>query len=205
MKKMLKMKIKTYLKNKKVLTIVAAIIVVLGLLGGGGLYLAQSKNKESNKTDEKATQEKSISKEEQTQENLKGKEGVQSQTSSNTNSNVQSNPSVVTSTLLSDVSIQAIKSSDGSIFLSLYGAQGTYDAEKCLTYQAGQCPGGWTATVSNQSYSGHGGLSLETISLAEGSPSYIIYRVENNKRVSSSKPIVVNTASILDTKSFIGE
>ena len=201
---MLKMKIKTYLKSKKGLTIVAAFIVVLGLLGGGGLYLAQSKNKGTKNIEEKVTQETATSTAEQTQENLSGKENAQSQTN-NTATSSQSSVPVVTSAVLNDVSIQAIKSPDGSIFLSLYGPQGTYDVEKCTTYQASQCSGGWVIKSSNQSYSGHGGLPLETINIADGSPSYIIYKVENNKRVSSSKPIVVNTATIVDTKSFIGE
>jgi type II secretory pathway pseudopilin PulG len=198
------MKIKPFLKNKKKLTVVAFFIVVLGLLGGGGLYLAQSKSKEINKTDKNINQEQAINTDQQIQENLQGKENIQSQTKNETVSGSQNSESVAAPAVLDDVSIQAIKSSTGDISLSLYGPQGIYEAEKCLNYQTSQCLSGWGIKLSNQNYSGHGGLPIETIKMSEGSPGYVVYRVVNNKRASASKPIIVDTTSIVDTKTFIG-
>ncbi|MFA5197112.1 MAG: hypothetical protein WC437_01645 [Patescibacteria group bacterium] len=199
------MKIKPYLKNKKRLSIVAASIVVLGLLGGGGLYLSQSKGNELNKTNEKANSNQAANNDQQTPENLKGKENTQNTTPNVTIPSTQNNQPATTPLVLMDVSIQAIKSPDGSISLSLYGSQGVYDVEKYASYQSGQCSSGWVLKVSGQNYSGHGGLSIETINASEGNPSYTVYKIVNGKRVSTSKPITINTASIVDTKTFIGE
>jgi hypothetical protein len=194
------MKLKKFFKSRKATATTIAALLVVSLVGGGGYYLSQKKGQEDNNKNNQSKNQES-SQDQQVSDNLKEKENQQSQAAKQSSSQPQTQ--AVTSAILSDVSIQAMKFDDGTISLSLYGPSGNYDVEKCSNFQS-QCLSGWAVKVSNQSYAGHGGLPIDTMSIAESKSTYIIYKIVSGKRVSTSKPITVNRAQVIDTKTFVG-
>jgi hypothetical protein len=195
------MKLKKFFKNKKATATTVVALLVVTLVGGGGYYLSQKKGKEdNNKNNQSKNQE--TSQDQQVGDNLKEKENQQQNQAAKQN-NSQPQTQAVTPAILSDISIQAMKFGDETISLSLYGPSGNYDVEKCSNFQS-QCLSGWTVKVSNQSYAGHGGLPVDTMSVAESKSTYIIYKIIGGKRVSTSKPITVDRAQVIDTKTFVG-
>jgi hypothetical protein len=196
------MKVKQLLKNKKKTAIFGIATVCLVALGGGGYYLSQQKSEEldtPNSENSQTTQDM------QAQESLPGKENTSaSQTNSaNPATGTTTTPSTTTTTL-NDVSLQAIKSSDGAITLSLYGSQGSYDVEKCTNYQSSKCLVAWSVVVSNKTYEGHGGLFVDTMGVSEAKATYIAYSIVNGKRIGTSRPLTVNRDSFQDITTITG-
>jgi hypothetical protein len=196
------MKIKQLLKNKKKTATVGIATVCLVALGGGGYYLSQHKGEELNTSNPESNQ---TNQDTQAQESLPGKENTSANQTNSTNqaTGTTTTPSTAT-TSLSDVSLQAIKSSDGAITLNLYGSRGSYDVEKCTNYQSSKCLVAWSTVVSNKTYEGHGGLFVDTMSASEAKATYIAYSVVNRKRVGTSKPLTVNRDSFQDITTITG-
>ncbi len=195
-------KINNFVKKRKVLLALGFVIVVI-LVGG---YIFSQRSNEKTKSDKDEI--KQITGEEKVQENLAGKEAQQESAATSTTSpqaGTSTSTPQSTQTVINDVTIQAIKNQDNTIGLSLYGPQGVYSVEKCSSYQSGQCAPGWASVVTNQSYSGHGGLAFALLSSGESKATYLVYQMANGQKVATSKPITVDRALINDVKTFIGE
>lgn len=187
------MKIKQFFKRKKKAVVIGIVAVCLAAAGGSEYYLSQKKD--NSNTNTQTAQEKQV------ETNLDNKEASQkNQNDQNTNS------SQTTTSLgsIANVSIQATKSSDGSISLNLYGPQGNYDVEKCSSYQNNRCSTAWIQITSNENYVGHGGLSIGTMGSNEIKATFLVYFVENGKRTSVSKPLTVDSSKFQDMTTVTG-
>jgi len=192
-------KIINFAKQRKVL--LALGILVVFIFVGGYLFSQRSneRTKSVNKDDKQSTSEEKV------QENLAGKEAQQQSNPATSTESPQSSTTQSTQSIINDVTIQAIKNQDNTIGLSLYGPQSVYSVEKCSSYQSGQCLSGWVGVATNQSYSGHGGLSFVSLSSDETKATYLVYQMANGQKVATSKPITVDRALVNDVKTFIGE
>lgn len=192
-------KIINFVKKRKVLLALGVIIVAI-LVGG---YIFSQRSSEKTRSDK--TEIKQTTGEDKVQENLAGKEAQQQNAGATSTTSPQVGTTQPSQSVLSDVTIQAIKNQDSTVGLSLYGPQGVYSVEKCSSYQSGQCTSIWASIVTSQSYSGHGGLSFVSLSPDESKATYLVYQIANGQKVATSKPITVDRALISDVKTFIGE
>ena len=194
-----------FVKKRKVFLAVGLLIVIILV---ALFFWSQRATKNLVNNESETTQKKTS---DQVQENLAGKEAQTPSSSSPTSTNTPTTPTTTpvtpttTPTVLTDVSLQALKNQDGTIGLSLYGPQGIYSIQKCSAFVSGQCTASWTTIVSSQAYSGHGGLAMEALPTTETTATYLIYKMVGGQKVSVSKPITVDRAAISDVKTFTGE
>ncbi len=194
-----------FVKKRKVLLGVGLLIVIILV---ALFFWSQRATKNLVDKENETTQKKTS---DQVQENLTGKEAQTPSSSSATATTTPTTPTVTpaspttTPSLLTDVSLQALKNQDGTLGLSLYGPQGIYSIQKCSAFASGQCTASWATIVSSQSYSGHGGLAMEALPVTETTATYLIYKMAGGQKVSASKPITVDRAVVSDVKTFTGE
>ncbi len=189
---------KRFFKDKKKIFVVGIIAAGIIALGGGG-YLLSVKNGES--LNDSTSDGNKTAEEKQIEENLEAKEKAQQNQKVDTPQAVNMVPKINAIGSLEGISLQAIKSSDGTILLTLYGSSGNYTVEKCSNYTANKCAVSWKPVVTNKSYAGHGGLAVDIMAAAETKATYMVYLVSNGTKTGESKPLTVdrNTFSGITT------
>lgn len=188
------MKIKKFIKAKKVPLMVASGVILAGL-AGGGYYLASKQDSKMNSTPTKtetATEDSvPATTDPQVQQNIDSK--------ATATDGATTTPAVVAATpttaSLKDGSLTILLDSDKTkAYPSFYGAPGTYGIEKLVS-------GNWAVINSSFNYSGHGGSDLmDTIYPTPAETHYRVFKLENGARTAVSGDTVITWQQILTSK-----
>jgi hypothetical protein len=184
------------LKDKKVQALTASGVLLLAL-AGGGYYLGTRQDAKLSTTPADSItaldNNTPATTDPQIQQNVEKKADAAAGAVTTTPSVVASQPAVGT---LTDGSLTILLDSDKvQAYVSFYGSPGTYGAGKLVN-------GTWKNLIATFTYSGSGGQYLDTMTSADETAHYRIFKLENGSKTATSGDTAVSWSEILSKGAF---
>jgi hypothetical protein len=185
------MKVKKFLKAKKVPLIITGVVLLVAAIGGSYYLATKQSTKFSTNSTKTSTDTATSTPAQENAEDKGDTAATNSAASGNSASSTTTTPSATVQTpSLTNGSLTVLldPSSKSQATVYFYGPAGTYGVQKLVN-------GAWTTIVSKFDYIGSGGYGIDTIS---GNADYKIFLLVNGTQTAISGDTAVSWQAILD-------